>query len=64
MMVVKAIGYNTTNQLFTFDANALVIMLLLGFIYFAVYFHTKKKLPTWAIIIIAVILGIICSPHF
>lgn len=64
MMIVKAIGYNTTNQLFTFDANALVIMLLLGFIYFAVYFHTKKKLPTWAIIIIAVILGIICSPHF
>lgn len=64
MMFIKVIGYNTTNQLFSFDAKSFVMMGLLVFIYYAVYERTKKKLPTWAIIIIAIILGLMCSPHF
>jgi chromate transporter len=64
MLFVKAIGYNADNFTFNFELRSVVILTLLGIIYWSVYDLTKKKMPTWAIIVVSIILGIICGPHF
>ena len=61
MMLIEVIGFNTTGRLFTFDGNSFVILALLIFIYYVVYDRTKKKLPAWAIILIAMVLGLMCG---
>ena len=63
MLLVKAIGFNTSNYSFNFEVRSVVILILLGYIYYLVYTFTKKKIPTWAIIIIAILLGLLCSAH-
>ena len=63
MLLVKAIGFNTSNYSFNFEVRSVVILILLGYIYHLVYTFTKKKIPTWAIIIIAILLGLLCSAH-
>ena len=64
MLLINAIGYNSTGQTFNFEVRSVVILLLISFVYYVFYDLFKIKLQTWAIILLAIFFGIICGPHF
>lgn len=64
MIFVKSIGYNTKLQVFNLESKTLVSFIFIAAIYFLVLDITKKKLPTWAIILLSIVVGIIvCINH-
>ena len=64
MLFMRAFGYSNEMQTFNFELRSVVVLVLLLFIYYVVYDRLKIKLQTMHVILITIVLGIICGPHF